>query len=427
MSLLNQMLQDLDQREALDRASVTVDASVRTVPARRRLFVGLVLLAVAAVAAAGLTAWWFTQGQRAPQPAREASSTPPQARATLPAEPAPPRVEASTAASPAIAAAPIEMPKTEVAPSVRQAQPNAGAAPAATAQAPPSAESQGKPSPTATADLIRVPKAESPPKDNQSKVADAIKPPKAMAPPEAPAKAAIQKTAPERNAVVAQADVATTNRATDKAIERKAPRAPIEGAPAFSKTMTAQQRSDNLLKEGIRQAQSGRNAQATETLRLALDANPDNPAARQVLITLMIERRDLVTASALLEEGLRRMPGNRAYAMTLARLQLDLAGLPQSLATLEQNLAAAGDDPEYQAFYALLLQRAGRHEEAVKHYLIALRSDPEMPAWLMGIGISLDAIDKPRDAVEAFRRAKDSGRLSAAQLRFVDQRLASAS
>ena len=52
----------------------------------------------------------------------------------------------------------------------------------------------------------------------------------------------------------------------------------------------------------------------------------------------------------------------------------------------------------------VLLQRAGRHEDAVKHYLNALRTDPAMPAWLLGIGISLDAIGKPRRLFETERR-----------------------
>ena len=69
------------------------------------------------------------------------------------------------------------------------------------------------------------------------------------------------------------------------------------------------------------------------------------------------------------------------------------------------------------------MQRAGRHEEAVKHYLVALRSDPSMPNWLVGIGISMQALGRENDAAEAFQRAKDGGQLPAAFIAFVDQRL----
>jgi hypothetical protein len=46
-----------------------------------------------------------------------------------------------------------------------------------------------------------------------------------------------------------------------------------------------------------------------------------------------------------------------------------------------------------------------------------------MPTWLLGIGISLQALGQNRDAQEAFARAREGGLLSAPLSSFVDQRL----
>jgi MSHA biogenesis protein MshN len=140
-------------------------------------------------------------------------------------------------------------------------------------------------------------------------------------------------------------------------------------------------------------------------------------------VDLLVEENNFEEATALLREGLKLTPEHSGFSMTLARLQLDTGDTSAAMATLEQGLQAAGDEPQYNAFYAVLLQRAQRHEDAVRHYLVALRSDPMMPTWLVGIGISLQAQGKNADAAEAFGRARDGGQLTPQLGQFVEQRL----
>ena len=124
-----------------------------------------------------------------------------------------------------------------------------------------------------------------------------------------------------------------------------------------------------------------------------------------------------------LQTGLKLSPEQSGFSMALARLQLEAGDRRGALETLEHGLHTAGEDADYHAFYAALLQQEGRHEEAVAHYLTALRSDPAMPAWLVGIGISLQAQGNLADARAAFQRAKDGGQLTPELARFVEQRL----
>lgn len=199
-------------------------------------------------------------------------------------------------------------------------------------------------------------------------------------------------------------------------ITRSKPSEPI-------KVMSARQRSDNLYRQSITMIQQGRVVEAKEALRQAILEIPTNHAARQLLVGLLVEEGHQGDAITLLRDGLRIAPDQFAFSMALARLQVEGSDRQGALATLQAGLSAAADDPEYHAFMAALLQRDERHDEAIKHYLVALQANPSMPNWLVGIGISLQAQNKLGDAAEAFGRAKRTGMLTPELLRFVDQRL----
>jgi MSHA biogenesis protein MshN len=221
---------------------------------------------------------------------------------------------------------------------------------------------------------------------------------------------------------VAVAEPLPAEAPADKPMDKSAIK--VSAAEAQSqKTVSPQQLSDNMYKRAVMLSQQGRSKDARAALAESLAASPRNAPARQLLVSLHVEASNLSEASALLREGVKLSPDHSGLWMNLARLQLENADANGATATLEQGLPSASEDGAYHAFYAALMQRAGRHDEAVKHYLAALRIEPGMPNWLVGIGISLQAIGKGQDAAEAFQRAKDGGQLPPAFVAFVDQRL----
>jgi MSHA biogenesis protein MshN len=187
--------------------------------------------------------------------------------------------------------------------------------------------------------------------------------------------------------------------------------------------VSPKQRSDNLYRQAVTLMQESHSAEAQDALRQSLAANSLNHSSRQLLAGLLVEAGRNMEAAAVLREGLAQAPGHSGYSMALARLQITGGSKDDALATLERGLASAGDDPDYHAFYAALLQRVNRHEEATKHYITALRSDPSMPKWLIGVGVSLQAQSNTTDAAEAFQRALDTGELSAEVAQFATQQL----
>jgi len=359
MSLINQMLQDLEQRNASANKNEPLSGEVRARPAastpRLGRLAGLVLLVVAVIAGGG---WVFMQPNAAP-PAMVVLAPP--------------------AAIPAVA---IAVPS--VAPPVVAPAPAPATAPKSSPMPP--------------------------------QVAAAV----AVVPQPAPVVVATHPVVAQ--AVTKKPSNLVTEEASAPVAKAKPVAAPVPES-RLHKRVNPQQQSDNLYKQAVAQFQQGRGNEVKQSLHRALEANPNNAQARQLLTSLLVEGNQLEEASALLREGLKLSPDQSDFSMTLARLQLESGDTQGGISTLEQGLASAGEEPQYRAFYAALLQRAERHEETVRHYVVALRTDPAMPTWLVGIGISLQALGKNADAAEAFQRARDGGLLNPQLSQFVEQRL----
>ena len=71
-----------------------------------------------------------------------------------------------------------------------------------------------------------------------------------------------------------------------------------------------------------------------------------------------------------------------------------------------------------------MLLRAERNDEAMQHYLVALRSDPANTNWLVGVGAAMEGVGNDADAAEAYRRAQRGADLTPELADFLNTRLA---
>lgn len=419
MSLINQALQDLEHRQGGALAGDPLVAGVRLTPmppARRRGPGFALVLAAAAASAAG---WWALH--RAPEADRAPAlaALPPHAVAATQVAALAPSPSPSLSPSPAHAPAAVPAPAhgDVVAQPRRAADIGAARHEAAAMRA-----SESKPShaPRSPEPEVRAAAATPAPAVKGGAVVAVVATPATTTP--APQARTRAPEPPPVPTVRAEGLVKTPTSAGPDAGERTLAAADTADL-RLEKTVGPQQLSQNLYRRAALLVNQGNSIDARPLLRRALAADASNAQARQMLASLLVEGNELADASALLQDGVRITPERSALWMALARLQLEQGDTARALATLEQGLPSAQDDAPYHGFYATLLQRAGRNDEAVREYLLALRQDASMPNWLVGIGISLQAIGRSQEAADAYTRARDGGRLTGPMLAFVSQRI----
>ena len=410
MSLINQMLQDLEKRRASAAERGAVPNQVRVLPTTEKTRLGA-WIAMGGIALTALAGWqyWLTQ-QRV---AMSSPSLVAQAQgAESVAAPGVKYLAEGPATLLALDLAVLPAPKAVLAGRPPVA-PLAGAAPstAASTEAP-VADPKLKP-PLAMAAVIGMEAAAAP-------VASAAK----VVPPAGDAKAASASAVSAVSIIAPVPPVAPKPRSADAGGE---PRVQLAATGAQidkrMQTLTPAQMAENEYREAANFLGQGRLVEAQDSFRQALQHNPLHAGARQGLFGLLVDAKRTTEAEQLLKDGLKLNANQPGLAMALARLQLDRADANAAIETLQASAASAQNSPDYLAFFAGLLQRQSRHREAVEQYLAALRLAPNSGVWLMGLGISLQALGRNTDAQDAFRRARASNTLNPDLQAFVDQRL----
>lgn len=193
------------------------------------------------------------------------------------------------------------------------------------------------------------------------------------------------------------------------------------GAAGAEAGLSPQQKAENEYRRALVKLQDARISEAMAGLERALELDPRHEAARQTLVSLLVESGRNAEAIHHLALATSLDPRQASMAMLLARLQLENGG--NALDTLQRSLPYAETNAEYRAVMAGVLQRAGRHKEAVEHYQAAVRLQPANAVWWMGVGISLQAEKRNAEAKAAFQRAAESGRLAPELQSFVERRL----
>jgi MSHA biogenesis protein MshN len=398
MSLINQVLQDLEKRHASESELNSLPPYVRAVPGRSQSSVRLLGIAAMTIAAVVVLAVVvFVYGDRqspdsnvlpriVPKPV--AMPTPATAPALMPAPaPKPPVAEPTAQAAAFNPVSRISEELGLVAPSERKERPDTVQKATKPIVAKPPRETAASASPQADkppAPVVETPKADSPARP-LAPVAERTTPPP-----------------PSSGAVV-------------------------EGAPAAidkqMREMSPSERAETAFRKGVTQIQEGRASAAEISFRDALKQDPSHTGALQALLGLLLDGGRNNDAEQVLHKALEINPRQPRHAMVLARLEVERGDVTGAINTMVGALPYVQSDSDFYAFLAALLQREGRHREAADYYRVALRGVPGNGVWMMGLGISLRASNQSAEARDAFQRAADSGQLSPELQEFVARQL----
>lgn len=233
----------------------------------------------------------------------------------------------------------------------------------------------------------------------------------------------LQAPAPEKAPVVATppkaAEAVEAGRPSQPSPERHA----NQGVEKRERPRNPQEFAEADFRRGAGLLNEGRTAEAMEFFAAALKADRNHESARQALAALLLDQRQIESARRLLQEGLAINPGNVVFASSLARILIEGKDYEGALKALQGASAAGASSAEYRAMSGAAYQRLGNHRAAMEAYQAALRLSPGAGSSWVGLAISLEALDHPLEAVEAYRRALSTGTLTADMRGFAETRL----
>ena len=186
---------------------------------------------------------------------------------------------------------------------------------------------------------------------------------------------------------------------------------------------TQQELAENEFRKATGLLHRGSPAEAQQGFEAALQLQPEHHAARQGLVGLLLETRKFSDAERVLQEGLALAPAQSGFTITLARLQVHRGDVAEGVATLKRGFDYGRGNADYHAFLAALHQRLSQHEEAVEQFQAALRLKPAPGVWWLGLGMSLQAVNRTADAQDAYRRARSAANIQPDLAALAEQRL----
>lgn len=232
---------------------------------------------------------------------------------------------------------------------------------------------------------------------------------------------AVPASAKRKKGVVKE-PAATTPPAAEPRRESPGLEAARERVTKRSRPLSGEQRAARAYQRALVALQGGDRATAEARFREVLEAHPDHADAREALAGVLMAQGRWVETEPLLSDGVRRHPRDHRFALLYARVLVQQEDLEGAIRVLEYGASAAAEQPDYLGFLAALYQRAERFGESVVVYRRALKLDPGRGVWWAGMGISLERAGLTDHALKAFARALDSGSLDPAVRDYIAKR-----
>ncbi len=163
--------------------------------------------------------------------------------------------------------------------------------------------------------------------------------------------------------------------------------------------------------------------EAIDILRSVISSVPDQHEGRELLATLLLKQNMTKEASTVIDEGLEQQPIYPIFAELKAQLLLKENNVNKAISILEKYAPSIEANPKYHAFIAALYQRQGKTNLAANLYKQLLDLDPKNAKWWLGLGVTQESLGNTTAAVEAYNNADAIGGLSPETKAYVDTRI----
>jgi tetratricopeptide (TPR) repeat protein len=164
--------------------------------------------------------------------------------------------------------------------------------------------------------------------------------------------------------------------------------------------------------EALHYSTQGRTHEAVILLTKLLVKEPAFSPARESLASLLLAQGNVIKAQQIIAAGLQQRPFYPPYIQLKAKMLVDKGKINQALNLLQIAAPPLKADPGYHGFIAALYQRQGQPVLAEQLYEQLLALQPNNATWWIGLAIALESMDKHTLAIEAYLKAKSSDNLS---------------
>lgn len=200
--------------------------------------------------------------------------------------------------------------------------------------------------------------------------------------------------------------------------------APAPSAPIRSPRSLSFLEQDQLqVQEALRLASSNQNEMAMQQLREFVNANPNAHNSREAMIKLALQKGDSATAEQLLQNGFSLDVNRAGYRKLQARMMLGAGQAEQAMQLLSVNIPTIQDDVEYHDILATAYLSVQDYEKAALSYEALVQQNRGEGRWWYGLASAWDSLGRTRDAGLAYQEALKLPNLSAALRQRSQQRV----
>ncbi len=200
------------------------------------------------------------------------------------------------------------------------------------------------------------------------------------------------------------------------------PRPVPEEQPVLSKAV-AEPSPAQQVEKARRAFAVGKNSQARILAEKALKRDPGFDSARTLLVSISVAQGKMGRAETLLEEGMVHSSSPESFRIRLARMQLTQGRLKDAETTLQgMDAPSPASFPDWYALSGRIHQQQGRYADAANQYRVLLTEKPQARWWL-GLALAEEGQGRLAQAAQAYRALVNHPSASQRMKTFAEQRI----
>ena len=180
----------------------------------------------------------------------------------------------------------------------------------------------------------------------------------------------------------------------------------------FIKKLVINAPAEQDYKEALRFMSAGRVMDAKHLLARLVNQFPNFNSARESLAELLFQQGKQVEAKKLIQQGLKRQPDFIPFTELSARILVQQNKVKRAIRLLEDTSPPMEHYPEHYAFLAALYQRNGHSDLAEQLYKQLVQTQSAKSIWWVGLAIALDSNGKTMEAMDVYKNIRTSNDLS---------------